>query len=84
MTLDDCSLSDEDYEKKCKKDTRTMWEVCRQDGALMAVDFWCIRYINLPVSIRYTLLYHPLRWWGQSKLGRYLTTRVYRRRTNGV
>lgn len=75
MTLDDLDLTDKEFDEKYKKDKRSMWRVVRQEGAMMAVDFWCLRYINFSVKIRYALLFRVLQLWGNSKFARWLDSR---------
>jgi hypothetical protein len=79
MTLDDLDLSDKEFDEKYKNDKRTMYCVIQQEGALIAVDFWCLRYIDFPVKIRYTLLYKLLCWWGSNKFAKWLSYRKLRK-----
>jgi len=60
-------------EKEMREDKRTIWSIARNEGSLMATDYWCIRYINIPIKLRYIFMPSILKWWGNTKLGRWLT-----------
>ena len=50
-----------------KKDKRTMTQIVRIEGTMMACDYWCARYINLPLSLRYSVLFTLLSKWAYRK-----------------
>jgi len=68
-------LIEAETNKRLRENTDSIYILCRREGALFAVDYWCARYITLPVTWRYTLLYNILLWYGVSKLGRWLHNR---------
>ena len=75
--------SRKEFKKKAKEDGRTIWSISRIEGSMMATDYWCARYIEVPIGIRYNIVTPLIGKWSFCSLGRFLTFRKLRRNKNG-
>ena len=64
---------EKEFNKKAKEDKRTIWSISRIEGSMMATDYWCARYINVPTGIRYNIVTPLIGKWSFCRLGRFLT-----------